>query len=156
MPEQNYAVATVPLLTSGDRWASGKLLGNALDSCAGSGCSSSGDSGAAISWSLILKRKKMPEQNYAVATVPLLTSGDRWASGKLLGNALDSCAGTTQGRLASSHWHSLPWGWKRAYSASGAAAHGCWLAFAGSHNSRWDRRWTSSLTASELVYGLRL
>ena len=26
MPEQNYAVATVPLPTPGDRWASGKLL----------------------------------------------------------------------------------------------------------------------------------
>ena len=38
-------------------------------------------------WSLILKRKEMPEQNYAVAMVPLLTPGDRWASGKLLGNA---------------------------------------------------------------------
>ena len=27
MPEQNYAVATVPLTTPGDRWADGKLLG---------------------------------------------------------------------------------------------------------------------------------
>ena len=53
--------------------------------------------------SLILKRKKMPEQNYAVATVPLPTPGDRWASGKLLGNASDSCAGGTQGRLAPIH-----------------------------------------------------
>ena len=45
----------------------------------------------------------MPEQNYAVATVPLPTPGDRWASGKLLGNASDSCAGGTQGRLAPIH-----------------------------------------------------
>ena len=43
----------------------------------------------------------MPEQNYAVATVPLLTHGDRWASGKLLGNATDSCAGGTVGPLVS-------------------------------------------------------
>ena len=28
-----------------------------------------------INWSLILKRKEMPEQNYAVATVPLTTPG---------------------------------------------------------------------------------
>ena len=48
----------------------------------------------------------MPEQNYAVATVPLPTPGDRWASGKLLGNALDPCAGATQGPLWSPHWHS--------------------------------------------------
>ena len=28
--------------------------------------------------------------------------------------------------LASPWWHSLPWGWNRACSTSGAAAHGCW------------------------------
>ena len=67
-------------------------------------------------WSLILKRKEMPEQNYAVATVPLTTPGDRWADGKLLGNATDSCTGATQRPLASPHWHSVPWGWNRAYS----------------------------------------
>ena len=57
-------------------------------------------------WSLILKRKEMPEQNYAVATVPLTTPGDHWASGKLLGNAPNPCAGGTQGPLANAHWHS--------------------------------------------------
>ena len=41
------------------------------------------------------------EQNYAVATVPLTTPGDRWADGKLLGNATDSCTGATQMPLAS-------------------------------------------------------
>ena len=55
-------------------------------------------------WSLILKRKEMPEQNYAMATVPLPTPGDRWASGKLLGNATDSCAGGTVGPLVSPGW----------------------------------------------------
>ena len=50
-------------------------------------------------WSLILKRKEMPEQNYAVGTVPLTTPGDHWASGKLLGNAPNPCAGGTQGPL---------------------------------------------------------
>ena len=55
-------------------------------------------------WSLILKRKKMPEQNYAVAMVPLPTPGDRWASGKLLGNATDSCAGGTVGPLVRTGW----------------------------------------------------
>ena len=58
----------------------------------------------------------MPEQNYAQPTVPLLTAGDRWASGKFLGNATDSCAGTTLGPLSSPHWHSVPLGWNRAYS----------------------------------------
>ena len=48
----------------------------------------------------------MPEQNYAVAMVPLLTPGDRWASGKLLGNATDSCAGGTESPLVGSYWHS--------------------------------------------------
>ena len=55
-------------------------------------------------------------QNYAQLTVPLTTSGDRWASGKLLGNVLNACAGATQGRLASPHWHSVPWDQNRAYS----------------------------------------
>ena len=55
-------------------------------------------------WSLILKRKEMPEQNYAVATVPLTTPGDHWADGKLLGDALNSCAGGTQGPLVNAHW----------------------------------------------------
>ena len=55
-------------------------------------------------------------RNYAVAMVPLPTSGDRWASGKLLGDALNSCAGATQGPLSSPRWHSVPWVWKRAYS----------------------------------------
>ena len=32
--------------------------------------------------SLILKRKKMPEQNYAVATVPLTTPGGRWQTSR--------------------------------------------------------------------------
>ena len=44
----------------------------------------------------------MPEQNYAVATVPLTTPRDRWANGKLLGNATDSCAGATVGPLVRS------------------------------------------------------
>ena len=48
----------------------------------------------------------MPEQNYAVATVQLPTPGDRWASGKLLGNASDSCAGATVGPLVSPGWFS--------------------------------------------------
>ena len=55
------------------------------------------------------------------------------------GNAPNPCAGSTQGPLANAHWHSrrpndhencllhsLPWAWNRAYSASSAAAHGCW------------------------------
>ena len=42
--------------------------------------------------------------------------GDRWADGKLLGNATDSCTGATQRPLASPHWHSVPLGWNRAYS----------------------------------------
>ena len=67
-------------------------------------------------WSLILKRKEMPEQNYAQPTVPLATPGDRWTSSKLLGNATDSCTGATQRPLASPHWHSVPLGWNRAYS----------------------------------------
>ena len=48
-------------------------------------------------WSLILKTKEMPEQNYAVVTVPLTTPWDHWASGKLLGDTSDSCAGSTVG-----------------------------------------------------------
>ena len=48
----------------------------------------------------------MPEQNYAVGTVPLTTPGDHWASGKLLGNAPNPCAGGTQGPLANTHWFS--------------------------------------------------
>ena len=55
-------------------------------------------------WSLILKRKEMPEQNYAQPTVPLPTLGDRWASSKLLGNATDSCAEGTVGPLVSPGW----------------------------------------------------
>ena len=51
-----------------------------------------------------------------------MSDGKRWWG------ALDSCAGTTQGRLASPHWHSLPRVRKRAYSASGAASCGCWPA----------------------------
>ena len=39
----------------------------------------------------------MPEQNYAVATVPLPTPGDRWASGKLLGNAQILALGARRG-----------------------------------------------------------
>ena len=64
-------------------------------------------------------------QNYAQLTVPLTIPVDRWASGKLLGNATDSCAGATESPLASLGC-SVPRVWKRAYSASGAAAHGCW------------------------------
>ena len=45
-------------------------------------------------------------QNYAQPTGPLPTPGDRWASGKLLGNAPNPCAGATQGPLSSPHWHS--------------------------------------------------
>ena len=40
----------------------------------------------------------------------------RWADGKLLGNALNPCAGATESPLASPWWHSLPLGWNRAYS----------------------------------------
>ena len=60
-------------------------------------------------WSLILKRKEMPEQNYPVATVPLPTPGDHWADGKLLGDALNSCAGGTQGPLVNAHWLLCLW-----------------------------------------------
>ena len=45
----------------------------AVSRCAGSGSSSSRRSGTAISWSLILKRKEMPEQNDAQPTGPLPT-----------------------------------------------------------------------------------
>ena len=55
-----------------------------------------------------LEMIQLLEQNYAVATVPLPTPGDRWASGKLLGNATDSCAGGTESPLASPGWLSLP------------------------------------------------
>ena len=55
-----------------------------------------------------LEMIQLLEQNYAVATVPLPTPGDRWASGKLLGNATDSCAGGTESLLASPGWLSLP------------------------------------------------
>ena len=83
-------------------------------------------------------------QNYAQPTGPLPTPGDRWASGKLLGNAPNPCAGATEGPLASPEgvsalrietslqrlWRSGTWllaGW------------GCWqewMATRGSHNSR--------------------
>ena len=46
----------------------------------------------------------MPEQSYSVTTMPLPTPGDHWASGKLLGNATDSCAEGTVGPLVSSGW----------------------------------------------------
>ena len=39
-------------------------------------------------------------RNYAVTTVPLPTLGDHWASGKLLGNALNPCAGAMESPLS--------------------------------------------------------
>ena len=70
-----------------------------------------------------------PKQNYAVARVPLTALGDHWASGKLLEDASDSCAGGTQGLLSSPQWQFLvPLGWNRAYSGSGAASCGYWPA----------------------------
>ena len=43
-------------------------------------------------------------RNYAVVTVLLATPGDHWASGKLLGDAADSCAGATESPSASLGW----------------------------------------------------
>ena len=72
-------------------------------------------------WSLILKRKEMPEQNYAVTTVPLPTPGDRWARWQTSRECHRFLRWGHGGPLGESWVASLPRGWNRAYSGSCAA-----------------------------------
>ena len=59
---------------------------------------------------------------------------------KTSGNATNPCAGATQG-------HSLPLGWNRAYSGSGAASCGCWSAgVLVRESSETQFRWPAILT----------